>query len=57
MYDSLKAIQSKFNEIQEKLGTPEVAGNIKEYTRLMKESNKIKDVVEAFDKYEALMSS
>lgn len=57
MYDSLKAIQSKFNEIQEKLATPEVAGNIKEYTRLVKEANTVKEVVEAFDKYEGYMNA
>lgn len=54
MHQSLKQIQTKYNEIQDKLNTPEVAGNIKEYTRLTREVNSIKDVVTAFNKYETL---
>ena len=52
MYQSLKQIQEKYNELQNKLATPEVAGNIKEYTKLSREANSIKDVVETFNKYE-----
>lgn len=54
MHASLKQIQEKYIEIQDKLNTPEVAGNIKEYTKLTREANSIKEVVEAFTKYEKL---
>lgn len=54
MQASLKQIQVKYIEIQNKLNTPEVAGNIKEYTKLTREANSIKDVVEAFTTHEKL---
>lgn len=51
MYNSLMSIKNKFNELENLLATPEISGNIKEYTRISKEQNSIKDVVKAFNKY------
>ena len=52
MHESLKSIQNKYNDLEEQLTRPEVLSNIKEYTKLSKEINSIKDVVIAFNKYE-----
>lgn len=51
MYDSLMSIKNKYAELGELLNSPEIASDIKEYTRITREQNSIKDVVETFDKY------
>lgn len=54
MYNSLDSIYKKYIELTEKLNDPEVAGNIKEYTKINHELNDIKDVALLFEKYKKL---
>ena len=49
--DSLWEIKKKYQEILEDLKKDEVLSNIKQYTKLTKEANSIKDIVVAFDQY------
>ena len=49
--DSLWEIKRKYQEILEDLKKDEVLSNIKQYTKLTKEANSIKDIVVAFDQY------
>ncbi len=51
MYQSLTNILKKYNELQEKLILPEVAGDIKEYTKITAEANSVEDICVAFQKY------
>ncbi len=51
MYESLLSITKKHRDLSEKMNTPEVAGNIKEYTKVMREANSVKGVAVAFEKF------
>ena len=51
MYDSLMSIKNKYAELEKLLNSPEITSDIKQYTKISREQNSIKDVVEAFDKY------
>lgn len=51
MRDSLIEIKEKYNEIIENLKKDEVLSNIKQYTKLTKEANNIKSIVDLFNKY------
>ncbi len=57
MYDSLVSINNKSKELQDQLNTPEVAGDIKTYTRITRELNSIKNVVRVFNVYLSLEST
>ncbi len=57
MYESLTSIKNKAEELQVQLSTQEVAGDIKTYTRITREYNSIKDVVESFNAYLELEST
>ncbi|MGY5139749.1 peptide chain release factor 1 [Mycoplasmopsis gallinarum] len=54
MYKSLSDIQTTYNQLSEKLNSEEVINNIKEYTKLNKEINKIKNIAETFEMYKSL---
>lgn len=49
MRNSLLEIKKKYEEIEEKLKLESVLSDIKTYTKLIKEINKIKDIVEVFN--------
>ncbi|MCP4336954.1 MAG: peptide chain release factor 1 [Mycoplasma sp.] len=51
MYESLLSIKSKAEDMEKQLNSPEVAGDIKLYTRITREFNSIKNVYLAFKKY------
>ncbi|AKF40909.1 peptide chain release factor 1 [Mycoplasmopsis canis UFG4] len=51
MYKSLTQIKDKYEELEKDLLNPEVIGDIKKYTKINKEINSIKDIVETFYKY------
>ena len=51
MYDSLMTIKNKHSELSELLNDANVVSDIKKYTKITKEINSIKDVVEAFNKF------
>ena len=51
MYQSLKDIYKKYQELNDKLNSPEVSSNIKEYTKTTREINSIKDICISFKKY------
>jgi len=54
MYESLKSILKKFDDLNEQLNDPAVAGDIKKYTKVTQEINDIKEVSLAFRKYVSL---
>ena len=48
MFEKLKALEDKFNEINEKLMQPETVNNTSLYTSLMKEYKTLTPIVEKF---------
>ncbi|MGV2392488.1 UNVERIFIED_CONTAM: peptide chain release factor 1 [Campylobacter lari] len=56
MFKSLSEIKDSYLELTKKLDDPDVINNIKEYTRISKEANKIKDIAEAFTRYENIVN-
>ncbi|VEU75412.1 peptide chain release factor 1 [Mycoplasmopsis maculosa] len=56
MYKSLSEIRDSYNELLKKLDEPEIISDIKEYTKISKEVNKIKDIAEAFNTYENILN-
>ncbi len=51
MKDSLNEIRRKYNEINDELKKEEILADIKQYAKLTKEANKIKKIVDVFNKY------
>ncbi|XRX37184.1 peptide chain release factor 1 [Mycoplasma hafezii] len=51
MYNSLLQIKEKHDELEKQLLEPEIVSDIKRYTKITKEINSIKDIVDAFNKY------
>lgn len=51
MFDKLRAIEDKFNEINERLMQPEVVNDSKQYTELMKEYKNLEPIVEKLREY------
>ena len=51
MFEKLKALEDKFNEINEKLMQPETINNTSLYTSLMKEYKTLTPIVEKFGEY------
>ncbi|MFV0401314.1 MAG: peptide chain release factor 1 [Oscillospiraceae bacterium] len=52
MFDRLKNVEERYNEINEQLMDPSVASDVKEYTNLMRESKKLAPVVEKYQEHE-----
>ena len=57
MYESLLSIKTKAEELIAQLNTPEVAGDIKKYTKVTKEFKSIEDVYNAFNVFLELEST
>ena len=57
MYKSLVNIFKKYEELNNKLNSPEIAGDIKKYTKMTMEVNSIKDISISFGKYLAAESA
>ncbi len=51
MFEKLEEVEKRFEEINKQLMLPDVAGNIDEYTRLMKEQKQLSGVVEKYREY------
>ena len=51
MKDSLNEIKNKYDQINEQLKEESVLSDIKLYTKLTKEANKIKNIVDTFNKF------
>ena len=51
MKDSLYEIKNKYDQINDELKEESVLNDIKLYTKLTKEANKIKNIVDTFDKF------
>lgn len=56
MLDRLKLIESKYQEINEKLSDPEVVKDVKKYTALMKERRDKEKIVEVYHEYKNVLS-
>lgn len=56
MFKSLTEIKNSYTNLLQKLDNPETINNIKEYTKISKEVNKIKEIAETFTKYENLLN-
>ncbi len=56
MYESLLSIKTKAKELLAQLDTPEVAGDIKKYTKVTREFKSIEDVYNAFNSFLELES-
>jgi len=54
MFDKLEAVESRFLEIEHKLGDPDLAGRPDEFRRLSKEHASLQDVVAEFRHYRKL---
>jgi peptide chain release factor 1 len=51
MYNSLLTIKKKYEELENKLNSPQILNDIKKYTSLLKEINSSKEIVFVFKKY------
>lgn len=51
MFEKLKIIEDKFNEINEKLMQPDIVNDHNQYTALMKEYKNLEPIVEKFKEY------
>ncbi|VEU78261.1 peptide chain release factor 1 [Mycoplasmopsis columbinasalis] len=56
IYNSLLDIRNSYNRLNEKLNEESVINNIKEYARINKEINKIKEITLKFNEYEAILN-
>lgn len=56
MLDRLKLIESKYQEINEKLSDPEVVKDVKKYTTLMKERRDKEKIVEVYHEYKNVLN-
>ena len=54
MFDKLKAIEDKFNEVNERLMQPEIVNDNKQYTALMKEYSSLSPIAEKFSLYKKI---
>ena len=57
MFEKLKIIEDKFNEINEKLMQPEIVNDHNQYTALMKEYKNLEPIVEKFKEYKSAKDS
>ncbi|MBR1739574.1 MAG: peptide chain release factor 1 [Ruminococcus sp.] len=57
MFEKLRDIEYRFNEINERLMQPEVAGDSKLYTELMKEYSSLNPIVQKLKEYDAAKAS
>ncbi|MCI8553593.1 MAG: peptide chain release factor 1 [Clostridiales bacterium] len=53
MFDRLKEVEKRYEEIQKQLCDPDIASDVATYTRLMKESKPLLPVVEKYREYRA----
>ncbi|UUM19142.1 peptide chain release factor 1 [Mycoplasma sp. 1018B] len=56
MYKSLTDIKNTYNQLNDKLSQDEIINNIKEYTKITKELNKISAIAKKFNEYEIALS-
>ena len=57
MFEKLKAIEDKFNEINEKLMQPEVVNDNEQYTALMKEYKQLEPIINKLNEYKSVKAS
>ena len=57
MFEKLKALEDKFNEINEKLMQPDVVNDHNQYTALMKEYKNLEPIAEKFKEYKQAKES
>ena len=57
MFEKLKIIEDKFNEINEKLMQPDIVNDHNQYTALMKEYKNLEPIVEKFKEYKTAKDS
>ncbi len=51
MYQSLIEIKKKYEELEKQMADPNIASDIKKYTKLMHEANSVKEIVQVFNQY------
>jgi len=57
MFEKLKAIEDKFNEINEKLMQPETVNNSELYTSLIKEYKQLEPIINKLKEYKSVKAS
>ena len=57
MFEKLKAVEDKFNEINEKLMQPEVVNDNAQYTALMKEYKQLEPIIAKLGEYKTAKAS
>ena len=57
MFDKIKSLEDKFNEINERLMQPDVVNDHAQYTALMKEYKSLEPIVEKFKEYKQAKES
>ncbi len=56
MFERLEEVEKKYEDINSQLMSPEIAGDIEEYTRLMKEEKQISPVVNKYREYKRVIA-
>ena len=56
MFDKLESVESRFNEIEHKLGDPSLADRVDEFRKLSREHSSLLEIVEAYRHYRKLKS-
>jgi peptide chain release factor 1 len=57
MLDKLEAIHARFKEVEVLLSSPEVASDMKQFTKLNKEYSDLKKISEKYFEYKNLLSN
>lgn len=55
MFDRLKQIQNRFDEINELLSSPDIVNDQQRYRELTKEHSELQEIVDAYKKYQRVM--
>ncbi len=56
MFEKLSAVESRYEQLCERIAQPEIAANVSEFTELMKEQSSLEPIVEKFREYKKAKS-
>ena len=57
MFEKLKNIMAKYEELTEQLSHPDVINDVEQYSKLSKEHSELKPIVEKISRYESVLKN